>query len=68
MKIYQLFSEQRILGVDVTIAQQNAVGLVTELLLNSVYTMLVKIIKLLIMIFSSNLIFNSYTKMKMKNE
>ena len=68
MKIYQLFSEQRILGVDVTIAQQNAVGLVTELLLNSVYTMLVKIIKVLIMIFLSNLIFNSYTKMKMKNE
>ena len=68
MKIYQLFSEQRILGVDVTIAQQNTVGLVTELLLNSVYTMLVKIIKVLIMIFLSNLILNSYTKMKMKNE
>ena len=68
IKMHQLFSEQRILGVclrDRSTAE-NLCGLHSNLLLNNVQTILVKITIKLILIFLSNSFFNFF--MKIKNE
>ena len=70
IKIHQLFSKQQILDVHVTIVHQctaeNLRGLHINLLLNDMYTILVKITIKLILIFLSHSLFNSFIKMKNK--
>ena len=65
IKIHQLFSKQRIIGVRVIIVQWKiSGGLDTNLLVDNVQTILVKITIKLILIFLSNSFFNFFMKMK----
>ena len=65
IKIHQLFSKQRIIGLRVIIVQWKiSGGLDKNLLVDNVQTILVKITIKLILIFLSNSFFNFFMKMK----